>query len=121
MQLKEANEKFEEWVLFLANNYSDDRLSRRIDILRKQQVIAEKRKDATAFELVMLLDEITVAARYHKLENNIPDPPKTEDDEEIEYVVIKKERIPKKEKPAKIIKPKIEEDFSSQMNLFDES
>ena len=122
LRIQEAHEKADEWIEFLAT-YSDERLSKRIDIIRQQQLIAEQNKDALGFEYMLLMEQITISARVYKEENNIPDA--IDEDAEalkqIETVVVlaeKRQEIVNEIASAKISKPKIQEDNSSQMSLF---
>lgn len=122
LRIQEAHEKADEWIEFLAT-YSDERLSKRIDIIRQQQLVAEQNKDAIGFEYMLLMEQITISARVYKEENNIPDA--IDEDAEalkqIETVVVlseKRQEIVNEIASAKISKPKIQEDNSSQMSLF---
>lgn len=122
LRIQEAHEKADEWIEFLAT-YSDERLDKRIDIIRKQQVIAEQNQDELGFEYMLIMEQITISARMYKEEYNIPDAI-DEDAEElalIETVVVlteKRQEIFNEMVTAKISKPKIQEDNSSQMSLF---
>jgi len=122
LRIQEAHEKADEWIEFLAT-YSDERLDKRIDIIRKQQVIAEQNQDELGFEYMLIMEQITISARMYKEENNIPDAI-DEDAEElalIETVVVlteKRQDIFNEMTSTKISKPKIQEDNSSQMSLF---
>lgn len=122
LRIQEAHEKADEWIEFLAT-YSDERLSKRIDIIRQQQLIAEQNKDALGFEYMLLMEQITISARVYKEENNIPDAIDEDVDalKQIETVVVlaeKRQEIVNEIASAKISKPKIQEDNSSQMSLF---
>lgn len=122
LRIQEAHEKADEWIEFLAT-YSDERLDKRIDIIRKQQVIAEQNQDELGFEYMLIMEQITISARMYKEENNIPDAI-DEDAEElalIETVVVlteKRQEIFNEMGSTKISKSKIQEDNSSQMSLF---
>lgn len=122
LRIQEAHEKADEWIEFLAT-YSDERLDKRIDIIRKQQVIAEQNQDELGFEYMLIMEQITISARMYKEENNIPDAI-DEDTEElalIETVIVlteKRQEIFNEMASAKTSKPKIQEDNSSQMSLF---
>ncbi len=122
LRIQEAHEKADEWIEFLAT-YSDERLSKRIDIIRQQQLIAEQNKDALGFEYMLLMEQITISARVYKEENNISDAIDEDVDalKQIETVVVlaeKRQEIVNEIASAKISKPKIQEDNSSQMSLF---
>lgn len=122
LRIQEAHEKADEWIEFLAT-YSDERLSKRIDIIRQQQLVAEQNKDAIGFEYMLLMEQITISARVYKEENNISDAIDEDVDalKQIETVVVlaeKRQEIVNEIASAKISKPKIQEDNSSQMSLF---
>lgn len=122
LRIQEAHEKADEWIEFLAT-YSDARLSKRIDIIRQQQLIAEQNKDALGFEYMLLMEQITISARVYKEENNIPDAIDEDTDalKQIETVVVlaeKRQEIVNEMISARFSKPKIQEDNSSQMSLF---
>lgn len=122
LRIQEAHEKADEWIEFLAT-YSDERLSKRIDIIRQQQLVAEQNKDALGFEYMLLMEQITISARVYKEENNISDAIDEDVDalKQIETVVVlaeKRQEIVNEIASAKISKPKIQEDNSSQMSLF---
>lgn len=91
--LKQAEEKAEEWVAFLAT-YSDKRLVKRLVIIRKQLLIAQQNKDEKGFELMLKWEHITICARMHKEEYNIPDSltEQKENIEEIETVIVLSEK-----------------------------
>jgi hypothetical protein len=70
--LKQAEEKAQEWVEFLAT-YPDKRLVKRLAIVRKQLAIARQNEDEKGYELMLMWEHITICARMHKEEYNIPD------------------------------------------------
>lgn len=122
LRIQEAHEKADEWIEFLAT-YSDERLDKRIAIIRKQQLIAEQNQDELGFEYMLIMEQITISARMYKEENNIPDA--IDEDAEalkqIETVVVlseKRQEIFNEKGINKTIKPKIQEDNSCQMSLF---
>lgn len=123
LRIQEAHEKADEWIEFLAT-YSDERLDKRIDIIRKQQVIAEQNQDELGFEYMLIMEQITISARMYKEENNIPDAVNEMEEEAklVETVVVLSEKrqeifnenaLPKAQRPKKI-----EEDNSNQTSLF---
>lgn len=122
LRIQEAHEKADEWIEFLAT-YSDERLDKRIDIIRKQQLIAEQNQDELGFEYMLIMEQITISARMYKEENNIPDA-QDEDAEalkQIETVVVlseKRQEVFNEKRINKTIKPNIQEENSSQMSLF---
>ncbi len=70
--IKQAEEKGQEWVEFLAT-YPDKRLVKRLAIIRKQLRMAAENKDEKGYELMLQWEHITICARMHKEEFNIPD------------------------------------------------
>ena len=72
IQIKQALDKSEEWIAFLAT-YSDDRLDKKLLINRTQQVMAVEQKNEKAWEYLKIMEEIIIQARIYKEENNIPD------------------------------------------------
>lgn len=72
IQIKQALDKSEEWIAFLAT-YSDDRLDKKLLINRTQQVMAVEQKNEKAWEYLKIMEEIIIHARIYKEENNIPD------------------------------------------------
>ena len=70
--IKQAEEKGQEWVEFLAT-YTDKRLVKRLAIVRKQLAIARQNEDEKGYELMLMWEHITICARMHKEEYNIPD------------------------------------------------
>jgi hypothetical protein len=120
LRIEEAHEKAEEWIAFLAT-YSDARLDRRIDTIRKQQVIAEHNKDEKGFELLLIWEHITICARMHKEEHNIPDAVDEMEEEGklIETVIVLAEKRQEiYSESVKMSKPKIIEEDKDQMSLF---
>lgn len=123
LRIQEAEEKAEEWVAFLAT-YSDARLSKRIDIIRKQMLIAEQEKNGKGFEYMLIMEHITICARMHKEEFNIQDA--VDEMEEgaklVETVVIlsdTRQEVYKGQSKTSIQKQKpIQEDDSNQTSLF---
>ncbi len=91
--LKQAEEKGQEWVEFLAT-YSDKRLVKRLSIIRKQLLIARQNEDEKSFELMLKWEHITICARMHKEEHNIPDTvyESEKNIKEIESVIILSEK-----------------------------
>lgn len=122
LRIQEAEERADEWIAFLAT-YSDERLSKRIDIIRKQQLIAEQNKDALGFEYMLLMEHITICARMYKEEHNIADAIDEAEQElkNVETVIVLPEIRQDnymEAQPKKINKQKIKEDNSGQFNLF---
>jgi hypothetical protein len=72
IQIKQALDKSEEWIAFLAT-CSDDRLDKKLLINRTQQVMAVEQKNEKAWEYLKIMEEIIIHARIYKEENNIPD------------------------------------------------
>lgn len=72
IQIKEAKEKAEEWIVFLAT-YSDKRLEKKLRINRTQQVHASEQENEKAFELLRIMEEIIILARIYKEENEVTD------------------------------------------------
>lgn len=121
LRIQEAHDKADEWVTFLAT-YPDRRLEKRLDAIRKQQVIAQQNKDEKGFELLLLWEHITISARIYKEEHNIPDAIDEMAGElkNIETVVVLSEKRkvvyttqPKENKPKTS-----QEDNSNQTSLF---
>ena len=119
----EAKEKAEEWIAFLAT-YSDARLERRLQIIRKQQVIAEQDANAKGWELLMLWEQITIEARIFKEEKSIPDAisePTEElsyDEPEVATLSEKRVEVFNKASEQKKEKTSTNEDEQSQLSLF---
>lgn len=122
LRIQEAHEKADEWIAFLAT-YSDARLEKRMDIIRKQQVIAEQNRDEKGFDYMLIMEHITICARMYKEENNIPDAIDEMEEEAklIETVVIlseKRQELYEENSRPKTSKPKIIEEDKDQMSLF---
>ncbi|MBA3707164.1 MAG: hypothetical protein H0W84_15055 [Bacteroidetes bacterium] len=122
LRIQEAQEKADEWIVFLAT-YSDARLDRRIDTIRKQQVIAEQNKDEKGFDLLLLWEHITICARMYKEEHNVPDSvdEMAEEAKLVETVIIlaeKRQEIYEESSQLKTSKPKIIEEDKDQTSLF---
>lgn len=123
LRIQEAHEKADEWIAFLAT-YSDARLDRRIDIIRKQQVIAEQNQDEKGFDYMLIMEHITICARMYKEEHKIPDAVDEMEEEAklVETVVVlseKRQEIFNENSLSKAERPKkIQEDNSNQTSLF---
>ena len=120
--IQEAEEKADEWIAFLAT-YSDERLSKRIDIIHKQQLIAEQNKDALGFEYMLLMEHITICARMYKEEHNVADVIDEAEEElkQVETVVVsseKRQEVFNENLATKKQTSKIQIDNSNQTSLF---
>ncbi len=78
IRIRQALERAEEYVEYLAT-MPDKELSKKLDIIHMQSVIAEKEKNASSIKLLEIWRSQVIAARIYKIENNIPDVPKAID------------------------------------------
>ena len=78
IRIRQALERAEEYVAYLAT-MPDKELSKKLDIIHQQSVIAEKEKNTSSLKLLEVWRSQVIAARIHKIENNIPDVPKAID------------------------------------------
>jgi hypothetical protein len=122
--IKQAEEHGHEWVEFLAT-YSDKRLIKRLGIIRKQKVMAAQNQDEKGFDLMLQWEHITICARIHKEEFNIPDAPIEKQDNEIEIetepIIIlseKRQEILTQTLKPKKIKPSTTNEDNNQLSLF---
>jgi hypothetical protein len=122
IQIKQAIDKSEEWIAFLAT-YSDDRLDKKLLINRTQQVMAAEQKNEKAWEYLKIMEEIIIHARIYKEENNIPDTidELEENVKDIETYV----QLPEMRKEifteidtAKAHRPIVKEEDKDQLSLF---
>lgn len=74
IRIKEAQEKFSEWVEYLATRTEDD-LVKRLEINHQQYAIAEKQKQDDTCRLLNIMERIIIEARIYKAEHNIADIP----------------------------------------------
>ena len=122
LQIKEAKEKGQEWVEQLAT-LSDKRLVKRLKIVRQQMLIAEQNKDELGFELMLLWEHLTICARMHKQEFNVPDEEEEKIAVEQEEEVVENLQDKRQEIIAETIKIKKQKSMEiknddSQLTLF---
>lgn len=78
IRIRQAKERAEEYVAYLAT-MPDKELEKKLDIIHKQSVIAEKEKNTSSLELLEIWRNQIIQARILKIENNIPDTPRAID------------------------------------------
>ena len=78
IRIRQALERAEEYVEYLAT-MPDKELSKKLDIIHMQSVIAEKEKNTSSIKLLEIWRSQVIAARIYKIENNIPDTPRAID------------------------------------------
>ena len=78
IRIRQALERAEEYVSYLATMPNKE-LSKKLDIIHMQSVIAEKEKNTSSLKLLEVWRSQVIAARIYKIENNIPDVPKAID------------------------------------------
>jgi hypothetical protein len=123
IRIKLALDNWEEYVVQMAS-MSDEKLSKKLDIINMQAKIAYEKKIESSSELLEIWWRQVVEARIYKAENNIPDAP----DEielavrDIETVIVKSEErqdvYTSDTTSEKAHRPKIKEDNSNQTSLF---
>jgi len=113
------------WDAYVAQltTMPDKELSKKLDIINMQAVIAHEKKITSSVELLEIWWRQVVEARILKAENNIPDAPNEIElaIRDIETVVAKaEERQETFTEPAqeKARKPKIKEEDDSQLSMF---
>lgn len=97
-RIRNAIKNWDEYVAILAT-MSDKKLSKKLDIINMQSVIAHKKKITSSVELLEIWWRQVVEARIYKAENNIPDVPS-----EIELALAEMEQFEEKvEKRKEVI------------------
>ncbi len=119
-----AIDNWNDYVTQLAS-MSDRELEKKLDLIHLQSEMAIQKKNEESIELLEIWRSQVIEARIYKAENNVPDAPN-----EIELAIAdiettvataeeRKEIMEDNDLSEKAHKPKIQEDNSSQMNLFE--
>lgn len=123
-RVRQAIKNWEKNVAILAR-MPDKELSKKLDIINMQAVIAHKKNITSSAELLEIWWRQVVEARIYKAENNIPDAPNEIEEAiaDIETYVAKseerQERLKDFSKPVKQSRPKAkQQDDDSQLSLF---